>query len=71
MRAEHLKKQTEAIDNIYKAISEANANGQFKIAIPHFMHVSDEVKLELIENGYKVYIGDWDGVVKNALIIEW
>lgn len=71
MKASHLKKESESIENIYKRISEANSNGDFKIFIPHFRYVTDEVRIQLIQNGYKVYIGDWDGVMINALIIEW
>ena len=71
MKAKHLRKQSEAIENIYKQISEANAHGQFKHFIPHFIYVSEEVKSQLIEDGYKVYKGDWDGHMTNCLIIEW
>lgn len=45
--------------------------GVFKAFFPHWVYVSDEIKMQLINNGYKVYIGDWDHVMKNALIIEW
>lgn len=48
-----------------------NEKGVFKIFYPHFIYVSDELKIELIQYGYKVYIGDWDGIMTNALIIEW
>jgi len=71
MKAKHLKKQSKTIENIYKRISEANENGEFKIFIPHFVYVEEKVKLQLLEDGYKVYIGQWDGVVTDALIIEW
>lgn len=71
MKASHLKKQSEVIENIYQSISRENQNGNFKHFIPHFVYVSEQVKSELIENGYKVYRGDWDGIITNALIIEW
>lgn len=71
MKAKHLKKTSVAIDNIYKEISEANARGEFKIYIPHFAYVDEEVKCQLIEDGYKVYRGDWDGHMINCLIVEW
>lgn len=71
MKASSLKKETEVIENIYKAISESNANGRFKHFIPHDVYVSDEVRLQLIDDGFKVYKGDWDGVMTNCLIIEW
>jgi len=71
MKAKHLKKETEVIENIYTEISKANANGQFKHFIPHFIYVDDKVRLQLIEDGFKVYKGDWDNIMINALIIEW
>ena len=71
MKANELKKQTEVIDNIYKAISEANSNGNFKHFIPHWVYVSDEIILQLINDGFKVYKGEWDGIMKDCLIIEW
>ena len=71
MKAKSLTKVTEVIENIYKQISEANANNQFKCFIPHFVYVTDDVKMQLINDGYKVYKGDWDGVMTNCLIIEW
>ena len=69
MKAKELRKLSEVIENIYIRISEANANGHYKIFIPHFVHVEESVKLQLIEDGYKVYKGLWDGTVVNALII--
>jgi len=71
MKANHLIKQSEVLDNIYKRISEANSHSMFKIFIPHFIYVEESVRLQLIDDGYKVYEGDWDGMVKGALIIEW
>ena len=44
---------------------------QFKHFIPHYIYV-DEVNIGcLIKAGYKVSRGDWDGMMKNCLIIEW
>ena len=71
MKAKDLKKTSETIDNIHNRISECNADGDFKCFIPHFKHVSEEVKLQLMKDGFKVYIGDWDGMIKDCLIIEW
>ena len=71
MKAQELKKESEVIENIYKSISEANSRGAFKHAIPHYIYVSDKVKLQLIEDGFKVYKGDWDSIMINSLIIEW
>lgn len=71
MKAKEIIKQSEVIENIYNAISHANSIGQFKHFIPHYIYVSDAVKLQLIEDGYKLYNGEWDGVMNNCLIIEW
>lgn len=49
----------------------SNDHGSYKIFLSHSQCISDEVKLKLIADGFKVYIGDWDGIIKNALIIEW
>ena len=70
MKAQSLKKVPHAIENIYHEISEANANNHFKCLIPHFIYVTDEAKLQLIKDGYKVYEGNWDSLMK-GLIIEW
>lgn len=67
MKASHLQKQSEVIENIYKDISEANANGRRKHFIPHWVYVSEAVKLQLLEDGYTL----WDGLMNNGLIIEW
>lgn len=45
--------------------------GVHKIFYPHFVYFSDELKLELMKYGYKVYKGSWDGVINDAIIIEW
>ncbi|MFD2824796.1 hypothetical protein ACFS5M_14025 [Lacinutrix iliipiscaria] len=71
MKACELKKTSEALENIYKLISEANSRSEFKCFIPHFVYVSEKIRLQLIEDGFKVYRGDWDGVITNCLIIEW
>lgn len=70
MKAQSLTKVPEVIENIYHQISEANANNQFKCFIPHFMYVTNDVKLQLIKDGYKVYEGNWDAIM-TGLIIEW
>jgi len=57
--------------SIYEKIKYENANGYFKTFIPHFMYFSYEQMHELTLNGFKVYKGDWDGIIKDAWIIEW
>jgi len=66
-----IKKVGEPIEKIYKRISDANSNNEFKTFIPHFIYVTDEVRLQLVENGFKVCKGSWDGVITDCLIIEW
>ncbi len=71
MRAKSLQKKSTPIEEIYKWIESSNNVGDFKIFIPHFKHVDESVRLQLIEDGFKIYRGDWDGITTNALIIEW
>ena len=71
MKADSLVKKSVTLENIYKSIEDDNGRGSFKHFIPHGLYVSDEVKLQLMADGFKVYVGDWDGVMLNALIIEW
>ena len=71
MKANELKKISVKLDTIFTDIVAANTSNAFKIHYPHFIFVADNIRLELINLGYKVYIGDWDGIMKNALIIEW
>ena len=71
MKASDLIKKSLDIQVIYKNIEERNSNGEFKYFIPHFVYVSDEVKLKLIADGFKVYIGNWSNFSPNDLIIEW
>ena len=71
MKASELEKRYVDIDEIYKRIEFANARSQFKIFFRHSTCVSQDTKQQLIENGFKVYPGDWDGIEKNCLIIEW
>lgn len=71
MKANELKKESISIEDIYKSISDMSAFKHYKHFIPHHIYVSEQVKLQLIEDGFKVYKSDWDGVIKDCLIIEW
>ena len=71
MKASDLKKTSQTIESIYKKISEANSLGDFKIFIPHFIFIEENLKIKLIEDGFKIYKDDWDGIITNCLIIEW
>lgn len=71
MKAKELIKKETDLKAIYEQIESTNNYGCFKIFIPHDRRFSEKSKLELIENGFKVYRGDWDGVMTNVFIIEW
>lgn len=71
MKAKDLIRKERDIKEVYENIKSANEIGQFKIFIPNWNYFSDASRLELIENGFKVYKGDWDGIMKDVLIIEW
>lgn len=74
-KASQITKESLTIEDIEKKISDIEANpyekGLFKIFFPHWVYISNDVKLKLMEAGYKVYTADWDGVMKDAFIIEW
>lgn len=70
MKASSLVKKTTSIETVFKWIENANENGNFRYRIPPDLCIDDSVKLELIENGFRVYVSDspmWYG----SLTIEW
>jgi len=71
MKASELRVKPISIKKIYEDIKLANERGEYKWFIPHMIKVSNETQSQLISDGFKVYIGDWDGYLKNAFIIEW
>lgn len=73
MTANSIKKTSITAKEIYEQIeSQLKHNTSFfKYHIPHWINVSDEVKLQLINDGFKVYKGSWDGAINEGLIIEW
>lgn len=73
MKAQELKKQSITIEKIYDEIQELNKNNPEinKKFIPHFVYVSESVKEKLMQDGFDLTIGDWDGQMKNCLIIKW
>lgn len=70
MKAQSLNKRSVKIEEIYNSIRQANGDGRYKYLIAHFMYVSDDVRLQLIKDGYKVYEGKWDNQLM-GLMIEW
>lgn len=69
MKASELKKVGISIDKIHEDIEFANKNGNYKIFYMHCTYISDRIKLQLIEEGFKVYKGMIHG--DEATIIEW
>ena len=70
MKARELEKNSPSLDQIYNIIKEANKRNEYKIFLPHWVYFSDECKLELMRQGFKVYQGEW---LRGdyGLIIEW
>ena len=70
MKARELEKNSLSLDQIYNIIKEANKRNEYKIFFPHWVYFSDECKLELMRQGFKVYQGEW---LRGdyGLIIEW
>lgn len=73
IKATDLVKKSISTEQIYRNIQTmVNSNPeQYKHFIPNNIYVSDEVRLQLLNDGFKVYRGDWDGIMKDCLIIEW
>lgn len=70
MKARQKTKKSISIEDIYKRIKEMPET-VYKTFFHHSEYISDEIKMQLISDGYKVYIGDWDAHCINCLIIEW
>ena len=70
MKASEIKKESISIESIYGWIKSAISNKEFKIFVPHYVFMSDDVKLKLIEDEFKVHKGEWLRGDK-GLIIEW
>lgn len=71
MKAKDLVKKPTDLKQIYKQIEDCNSFGDYKIFIPHHKNFSESARIQLIEDGFKVYKGDWDGIMKDVYIIEW
>lgn len=70
MEAKLLEKTSISLDEIYKNIEDANKRHEYKVYYPHFVYLSDALKLELMRKGFKVYVGEWLHGDK-GYIIEW
>jgi len=70
MKARELEKNSPSLDQIYNIIKEANKRNEYKIFFPHWVYFSDECKLELMRQGFKLYQGEWHRG-GYGLIIEW
>lgn len=72
MKAKDLVKKPVDINKIYEIIKMQNNNDNaFKAHLPHWWYIKEETIIQLINDGFKVYRGEWDGINTNALIIEW
>ena len=70
MKAKELVKNSVKIEDIYLNIEERNKMGEYKIFYPYYVYISNEVIMQLIEDGFKVSKGEWfKGQI--GLIIEW
>ena len=54
-----------------KLIEEANSRGEFKTFLPHFVNINNNIMLQLMDEGFKVYYGEWGANMGSCLIIEW
>jgi len=70
MKAKDLIKSCKSLDEIHKDIERNNTSDQFKLFYPHWINVADETKIRLINDGFKVYNGEWMRG-DYGLIIEW
>jgi len=70
MKAKEIERQSKDIKEIYEQIERDNSSGWFKSFFPHFVNISNETKIQLIQDGFKVYEGEW---LRGdyGLIIEW
>ena len=66
MKASELKKVSIPIENLYNAIESDNKENRHKHIVPFGIYVSDEVRNELMTNGFKL---SFDHI--GSLIIEW
>lgn len=70
MKSKEVITKEKSINEIYEQISRDSDSGWFKSFIPHFVFVSIETRMQLIQDGFKVYEGEW---LRGdyGLIIEW
>lgn len=73
MKSNEIKKQSITIEAIYSQIEQVSKDNpqHFKHFIPHFLYVSESVKDQLMRDGFNLTIGDWDGYIRDCLIISW
>lgn len=71
MKAKDLIKKSVSIEEMHKLIEEANNRGEFKTFLPHFVNINNNIMLQLMDEGFKVYYGEWGANMGSCLIIEW
>lgn len=72
-KASDLTKRSISKDEVYAEISELYNRKQshYKHFIPCYIYLSEEVILQMLNDGFKVYKGDFDHINKDVWIIEW
>jgi hypothetical protein len=59
------------LGEIYDIIKNVNEQGMVKTFIPHYKYVPNKSIMNLIQNGFHVYKGNWDANNKGCFIIVW
>lgn len=70
MKANQIIKKPIPIEEIHERIKSAVEMMHNKAFIPHFEYVNDDTIFQLIDDGFKVYKGEWD-TMRRGYIIEW
>lgn len=58
MKATDLEKTSRSLEEIYQNIERENKRYNFKVFFPHWVYFSDDRKLKLIRQGFKVSEGE-------------
>ena len=71
MKASELIKKSVTIEEIYAQIEASNENKNCRISLSNSMYIDDQVIIQLVSDGFKVYRGSLYGTAIDELIIEW
>lgn len=72
-KASDLTKRSISKEEVYDEISNLynQKKSHYKHFIQHYFYISEEVILQMLNDGFKVYKGDFDHINKDVWIIEW